>query len=76
MNAAKMGIKMRRCPARSRPRHPLRRRQVMTDSGTEDAPRLDALLPPEMARHAEEIEVKKASMDALGTLAPAVRAGA
>jgi formate/nitrite transporter len=48
----------------------------MTDSGTEDAPRLDALLPPEMARRAEEIGVKKVSMDALGTLALAVLAGA
>jgi len=48
----------------------------MTESGTEDAPRLDALLPPEMARRAEEIGVKKASMDALGTLALAVLAGA
>jgi len=48
----------------------------MTDSGTEDAPRLDALLPPEMARRAEEIGVRKVSMDALGTLALAVLAGA
>jgi hypothetical protein len=39
-------------------------------------PRLDALLPPEMARRAEEIGVKKVSMDALGQFALAVLAGA
>jgi len=38
----------------------------MTDSGTEDAPRSDALLPPEKARRAEEAGVKKAPVDALG----------
>jgi len=48
----------------------------MTDSGTEEASRLDALLPPEMARRAEEIGVTKASMDALRMLALAVLAGA
>ena len=47
----------------------------MTDSGTESAPRLDALLPPEMARRAEETGVNRAPMDALGTLALAVLAG-
>lgn len=42
------------------------------------APRhtLDALLPPEMAERAEEIGVKKASMDALTLLALAVLGGA
>ena len=48
----------------------------MTDGGTEGAPRLDALLPPEMARHAEETGVNKVPMDAFGTLALAVPAGA
>ena len=37
---------------------------------------LDALLPPEMATRAEEIGVKKASMDAVTLLALAVLAGA
>ena len=37
---------------------------------------LDALLPPEMARRAEEIGVRKASMDAVTLLALAVLAGA
>lgn len=46
------------------------------DGGTAEAPRLDALLPPEMARRAEEIGVKKVSMDALGQFALAVLAGA
>jgi len=46
------------------------------DGGTGEAPRLDALLPPEMARRAEEIGVKKVSMDALGQFALAVLAGA
>jgi len=48
----------------------------MTDGGTEATLRLDALLPPEMAMRAEEIGVRKASMDALGTFALAVLAGA
>lgn len=38
--------------------------------------RVDALLPPEMARQAVEIGVKKASMDAVSTLVLAVLAGA
>jgi formate/nitrite transporter len=38
--------------------------------------RLDALVPAEMARRAEEIGVKKASMDVLGVLTLAVLAGA
>ena len=33
--------------------------------GAGHAPGLDALLPPEMAKRAEEIGVKKASMDAV-----------
>ena len=41
-----------------------------------DVPGLDALLPPEMARRAEEIGVKKAGMDAVTLLALAVLAGA
>src|SRR3970282_675453 len=44
--------------------------------GLEPPPRLDALLPPEMAKRAEEIGVKKASMDGLTLLALAVLAGA
>jgi formate/nitrite transporter len=39
-------------------------------------PSLDALLPPEMAKRAEEIGVRKASMDAITLLALAVLAGA
>ena len=42
----------------------------------EPPPRLDALLPPEMAKRAEEIGVKKASMDGLTMLTLAVLAGA
>ena len=37
---------------------------------------LDALLPPEMARRAEEVGVQKACMDAVGMFALAVLAGA
>ena len=37
MNAGKPGIKMRRRPAPSRLMDSFRRRQVMTDSGTEGA---------------------------------------
>ena len=44
--------------------------------GLEPPPRLDALLPAEMAKRAEEIGVKKASMDGLTLLALAVLAGA
>jgi formate transporter len=81
LQAAKPGIKMSRRMSRRRgaPRgwiHPLRWRRPMTGGGTDETPRLDALLPPEMARRAEEIGVKKVSMDALGTLALAVLAGA
>src|SRR6185369_15336190 len=49
---------------------------MMTERGTENGPRLDALLPREMARRAEEIGARKVAMDALGTLALAVLAGA
>jgi formate/nitrite transporter len=38
--------------------------------------RLDALLPPEMARRAEEVGVRKATMDATATFILAVLAGA
>ena len=48
----------------------------MTENGTENAPHLDALLPQEMARRAEEIGARKVAMDAPGTLALAVLAGA
>jgi formate transporter len=46
------------------------------DGGTGGIPRLDALLPPQMARRAEEIGVKKVSMDALAQFVLAVLAGA
>lgn len=46
----------------------------MTPMSSPEGP--DALLPPEMAKRAEEIGVKKASMDALTLLALAVLAGA
>jgi len=49
---------------------------MLTERGTETAPHLDALLPQEMARRAEEIGARKVAMDALGTLALAVLAGA
>ncbi len=48
----------------------------MTERETEAIPRLDALLPPEMAERAEEIGVKKTSMDALSKFVLAVLAGA
>ncbi len=48
----------------------------MTESGSDATPRLDALLPPEMAKQAEETGVKKASMDAFGQFVLAVLAGA
>ena len=48
----------------------------MTDKGTEATLRLDALLPPEMAKRAEEIGVRKAATDALSKFALAVLAGA
>jgi formate transporter len=38
--------------------------------------RLDALLPPEMARRAEDVGVRKAAMDGTGTFTLAVLAGA
>jgi formate transporter len=41
----------------------------------DNVPRLDALLPPEMAAKAEQLGVKKAGMDAAGTFALAVLAG-
>jgi formate transporter len=45
-----------------------------TDEGGDS--RLDALLPPEMARRAEEVGVRKAAMDATTTFTLAVLAGA
>ena len=48
----------------------------MTESGSEATLRLEALLPPEMAKQAEEIGVRKASVDTLGEFALAVLAGA
>jgi formate transporter len=42
----------------------------------ENLPRLDALLPPEMAARAEQVGVKKAAMDAAGTFVLGVLAGA
>jgi formate/nitrite transporter len=47
-----------------------------TTLGPEPTPRLDALLPPEMAKRAEEIGVRKAGMDGPGTFTLAVLAGA
>lgn len=44
--------------------------------GTENLPRVDSLLPAEMAARAEEIGEKKAAMDALGIFTLAVLAGA
>ena len=44
--------------------------------GPEPTPRLDALLPPEMAKRAEEIGVRKAGMDGPGMFTLAVLAGA
>jgi formate/nitrite transporter len=41
-----------------------------------EPPRLDAVLPPEMAERAEQVGVKKANMDAASTLVLAVLAGA
>ena len=49
---------------------------MMMENETENAPHLDALLPPEMARRAEEIGARKVAMDAPGTLVLAVLAGA
>jgi formate/nitrite transporter len=46
-----------------------------TDTSTEDS-RLDALLPPEMARRAEDVGARKAAMDATRTFTLAVLAGA
>lgn len=48
----------------------------VTAPSLEPTPRLDALLPPEMARRAEEIGVRKASMDAVSVLMLAMLAGA
>jgi formate/nitrite transporter len=47
----------------------------MTDTPT-GAPRLDALLPPEMARRAEDVGVRKAGLDAVTAFTLAVLAGA
>ena len=50
----------------------------MTWSGEDrrEAPKLDALLPPEMAQKAEDIGVRKAAMDGASVFALAVLAGA
>lgn len=48
----------------------------MTDGAAEATLRLDALLPPEMAKRAEEIGARKASMDTLSKFTLAVLAGA
>jgi formate transporter len=48
----------------------------MAQMNDEMLPRLDALLPPEMALQAEEIGVKKANMNATNLFALAVLAGA
>jgi len=50
----------------------------MTEMGESPSgtPRLDALLPPEMARRAEEVGVRKAAMDAVAMFTLAVLAGA
>ena len=45
-------------------------------SGSTPPTGLDALLPPEMARRAEEVGVRKASLDDLSMFALAVLAGA
>ena len=47
-----------------------------TTPGPEPMPWLDALLPPEMAKRAEEIGVRKAGMDGPGMFTLAVLAGA
>jgi formate/nitrite transporter len=47
-----------------------------TDEASGGDSRLDALLPPEMARRAEEVGVRKAAMDATTTFTLAVLAGA
>jgi formate transporter len=47
-----------------------------TDEASGGDSRLDALLPPEMARRAEEVGVRKATMDATTTFTLAVMAGA
>jgi len=49
---------------------------MTTERGPENASHLDALLPQEMARRAEEIGARKVAMDAPGTLVLAVLAGA
>jgi len=41
-----------------------------------EPPRLDAVLPPEMAEKAEQVGVRKAAMDAVSTFALAILAGA
>jgi formate transporter len=46
------------------------------NEGTSDTLQLDALLPPEMARRAEAVGVRKAAMDATSMLTLAVLAGA
>jgi formate/nitrite transporter len=51
-------------------------REVVRDPSTAAPPTLDALLPPAMARRAEDVGAAKAAMDAPTTLALAVLAGA
>lgn len=48
----------------------------MKDADEPHGPSLDALLPPEMARRAEDVGVRKASMDALAIFTLSVLAGA
>jgi hypothetical protein len=52
------------------------RRDVMESTTVTDPPGPDGLLPPEMARRAEEIGVRKANLDAASTFVLAVLAGA
>jgi formate transporter len=47
-----------------------------TDGASGGESRLDALLPAEMARRAEEVGVRKAAMDATATFTLGVLAGA
>jgi formate/nitrite transporter len=47
-----------------------------SDDGSDAVPSLDALLPPEMARRAEEVGARKADVDAVTAFTLAVLAGA
>jgi formate transporter len=49
---------------------------MATDEPSTGGPRFDALLPPEMARRAEEVGVRKAAMDATTAFVLALLAGA